>query len=48
MEVFQDATAATLVANRSLYLNLNSFDYACLRDPSPLRWQRWARNGLAW
>lgn len=35
MEVFQDATAATLVANRSLYLNLNSFDYACLRDPSP-------------
>jgi hypothetical protein len=35
MEVFQDPTAATLVVNRSLYLNLDSFDYVCLRDPSP-------------
>ncbi len=34
MEVFQDPTAATLVVNRSLYLNLDSFDYVCLRDPS--------------
>ncbi|MGQ9837562.1 MAG: hypothetical protein ACUVRV_06270 [Cyanobacteriota bacterium] len=36
MEVFQDPTAATLVVNRSLYLNLDSFDYACLRDPSSM------------
>lgn len=36
MEVFQDPTAATLVVNRSLYLNLDSFDYACLRDPSSI------------
>ncbi|MCF2969981.1 hypothetical protein L1047_02070 [Synechococcus sp. Nb3U1] len=35
MEVFQDPTAATLVVNRSLYLNIDSFDYLCLRDPSP-------------
>ncbi|MEN9203456.1 MAG: hypothetical protein Q6K80_07265 [Thermostichus sp. DG_1_6_bins_120] len=36
MEVFQDPAAATLVVNRSLYLNLESFDYVCLRDPSVL------------
>ncbi|MFQ3585071.1 MAG: hypothetical protein SNJ85_09120 [Cyanobacteriota bacterium] len=36
MEVFQDPTAATLVVNRSLYLNLDSFDYACLRDPASM------------
>ena len=34
MDVFQDSTAATLVVNGSLYLNVNSFDYACLRDPA--------------
>ncbi|MFS8818970.1 hypothetical protein NW805_00655 [Synechococcus sp. W60.1] len=34
VDVFQDPTAATLVVNRSLYLNVNSFDYACLRDPA--------------
>ncbi len=34
MDVFQDPTAATLVVNGSLYLNVNSFDYACLQDPA--------------
>lgn len=32
MEVFVDAQGSTLVANRSLYLNLNSFDYLELQD----------------
>ncbi|MEN9225362.1 MAG: hypothetical protein Q6M54_07820 [Thermostichus sp. DRC_bins_24] len=35
MEVFQDPKAATLVVNRSLYLNLDSFDYVRLQDLSP-------------
>jgi hypothetical protein len=30
MEIFADATQATLVANHSLYLNLQSFDYLIL------------------
>ncbi len=35
MEVFEDPHAATLVANQTLYLNVNSFDYLGLEtDPS--------------
>jgi hypothetical protein len=30
MEIFADATQATLVANHALYLNLQSFDYLML------------------
>jgi hypothetical protein len=32
LEVFADAQGSTLVANRSLYLNLHSFDYLELQD----------------
>lgn len=30
MEVFEDPVASTLVVNRTLYLNLNSFDYLAI------------------
>lgn len=36
MEVFEDPVAATLVVNRTLYLNINSFDYLALSQvPDP-------------
>ncbi len=33
MEVFSDASGATMIANRTIYLNVNSFDYLQLDWP---------------
>ncbi len=45
MEVFEDPVASTLVVNRTLYLNINSFDYLAIaqipdpEDPQRIRSQ---------